>query len=306
MPSPTFTVCVSAPHHNVPASQQYLQPSLLGDDATTTELEARVDELDVDGWWARNKLIRNALQIQAKKQAQPTETTHLHNPYAGVPFAWQLTETVDAFLDRLPPATTDEDSVGPWIFICNPYIQRKSRAEGQSQNVRGSEDEAPEEEGANLPMFIEGGMDRLHLVTQFHNHLNQAIVAPTARTREINKAAADASMEILQLAHVLRVRAGKWMLFCNIHTVDEVWGIVAKATANNELGIAAKVATRREDDYRQERIVCVYTSDFANKADVERVATKLKQLGLVPARGKPLYYKPGQSSTRILSMPIPC
>lgn len=242
----------------------------------------------MDRWWARNKLIRNPLQIQARGEAKPA-LGHLHNPYAGVPFAWQLTEAVDTFLDRLPPAATDESSVGPWIFICNPYIQRKSKAEAQSQHVRGNEDEAPEEEGADLPTFIEGGTERLHMVTEFHNHMNQAIVMPTARTRELNKAAADASMQILQLAHALHVRAGKWMLFCSVNTVDEIWGTVAKATANNELGIAAKVATRRDDDYREERLICVYTADFADSADVERVAAKLKQLGLVPPRGKPLY-----------------
>ena len=86
------------------------------------------------------------------------------------------------------------------------------------------------------------------------------------------------------------------MLFCNPADMDEVWEVVAKATAKNELGIAAKVAPRLEvDDSRKERIVCVYTADFTDKKDVERILQKLRELRLVEPRGKQIYYKPGKS-----------
>lgn len=85
------------------------------------------------------------------------------------------------------------------------------------------------------------------------------------------------------------------MLFCTIFEVNEVWETIAKATANNELGIGAKVATKSNVDQRTERLICVYTADFSDKKDVTRVAERLKQLGLV--KNKPLYYKPGQSIT---------
>ena len=84
------------------------------------------------------------------------------------------------------------------------------------------------------------------------------------------------------------------MLFCEPRVVNEIWSIVAKATANNELGIAAKVSKRPDGDGRQARLVCVYTSDFADLKDVGRVIKRLKALDLVPSR-KPLYYKPGKS-----------
>lgn len=86
------------------------------------------------------------------------------------------------------------------------------------------------------------------------------------------------------------------MLFCPPDEVNEVWEIVAKATANNELGIAAKVAPKPEDeDPRNDRLICVYTTDFSDKADVGRVLQKLRELRLVEARGRPIYYKPGES-----------
>jgi GT2 family glycosyltransferase len=86
------------------------------------------------------------------------------------------------------------------------------------------------------------------------------------------------------------------MLFCSPGEVNEVWGIVARATANNELGIAAKVAPRPEnEDPRKDRLVCIYTPDFRDKEDIARVLQRLRELKLVEARGRPIYYKPGKS-----------
>lgn len=85
------------------------------------------------------------------------------------------------------------------------------------------------------------------------------------------------------------------MLFCPSAEVNEVWEIVAKATANNELGIAAKVAPRSPiEDPRKDRLICVYTADFKDLNDVGRVLRKLRELRLVEARGCPIYYKPGE------------
>jgi hypothetical protein len=85
------------------------------------------------------------------------------------------------------------------------------------------------------------------------------------------------------------------MIFCSEHNVNELWGLIAKATANNELGIAAKVAPRPMADGRRDRLICVYTADFKDIKDVKRVAEMLKQMGFIEAKGRPLYYKPGES-----------
>ena len=92
------------------------------------------------------------------------------------------------------------------------------------------------------------------------------------------------------------------MLFCQPREVNEVWATVAKATAANELGIAAKVAPKSADgDARRDRLICVYTADFKNKSDVGRVLQKLRELRLVEARGRPIYYKPGECPVSISS-----
>ncbi|KAK6854742.1 hypothetical protein PG995_009835 [Apiospora arundinis] len=263
-----------------------------GGEETVQELQERVDSFDVQAWWEQRQHVHSALRLQAVRQPQAVKA-HLHNPYAGYPYAWQLTETVDAFLERLPPATTDESpDECPWIFICNPFIERKPKSLAQNQLVLGSENEGPEEELTDIPRFIAGGTERLGMVTEFADFMKKSTKSKAAVTREVNKAGREATGDILDLALNLRVRCGKWMIFSPVHAVNDIWALVAKATANNELGIAAKVAPRSAVDQRTERLICVYTADFSDKADVQKVAAKLKQLGLVHPNGRPLYYKP--------------
>lgn len=97
------------------------------------------------------------------------------------------------------------------------------------------------------------------------------------------------------------------MLFCSATEVNQAWELVAKSTANNELGIAAKVAPRSQtEDPRKDRIICVYTADFKDKADVGRVLQKLRELRLVEARGRLIYYKPGESLARCIRRVANC
>ena len=84
-----------------------------------------------------------------------------------------------------------------------------------------------------------------------------------------------------------------------------MWELVARATANNELGIAAKVAPRPPfEDQTKDRIICVYTADFKDKADVGRVLQELRELKLVEAKGRLVYYKPGESHLQPLSRDV--
>ncbi|EGR48871.1 uncharacterized protein TRIREDRAFT_22168 [Trichoderma reesei QM6a] len=261
-----------------------------GDDETVSQLLRRVADFDVDEWAQQHRAHPGRPQRQIKLF---DEAARLHNPYAGISYAWQLTETVDDFLARLPPATTDRTPEVPWIYICNPWIPRVHKREGQAQFSKGNEDEAPEEEGSETAMVAQGGLERLHLLSKFIEGMQRSGQAPSVVEREISRQRKQATGDILKLAHLVKVRTGKWMLFCPTTEVNEVWEIVAKATANNELGIAAKVAPRSPlEDPRKDRLLCVYTADFTDMADVGRVLQKLRELKLVEARGRPIYYKP--------------
>lgn len=177
---------------------------------------------------------------------------------------------------------------------------------------KGNEDEGPEQDGSRLDVVIEGGMERLELLGNFVREVPKFGRPPSTTEREKNKERSQAVLDILHLAHVGKVRAGKvrrlfvttvypltsrrqWMLFCDVLEVNAVWDIVAKATANNELGIAAKVAPRLEqDDSRKDRLICVYTKDFMDKIDVGRVLQRLKELRLADGKSRKIYYKPGK------------
>ncbi|KAI1385252.1 DUF1917-domain-containing protein [Hypoxylon trugodes] len=262
-----------------------------GDDDVMIDLKARIKAFDVEAWWEQYQTLDTPLKIQARKK-EMEDMSHLHNPYAGMENAWQLTETIEEFVQRVPPATTDETPENPWIWVCNPYINRKRKSDSENQKIRGGEDEAPEEEGADLNSVVEGGMARLHFASDFINMCKSSGKNPNFISRECRKAGTDAAKDILDLAKAHHVRCGKWMLFCSVPTVNEVWETVAKATSNNELGIGAKVAPRSTVDNRTDRLICVYTADFSDTKDVRRVAEKLKQLGLIQANGRALYYKP--------------
>ncbi|EFQ31804.1 uncharacterized protein GLRG_06779 [Colletotrichum graminicola M1.001] len=173
-----------------------------GDEETVAGLETRVTSFNVAQWWKE----LNAVHINRRVKKEPLDSTKLHNPYAGVPYAWQLTETVDDFLARLPPGTTEHDDRLPWIFICNPYIDRKVKSEAQNQRSRGNEDEAPEEEGSRLDTLIEGGIERLNILLKFKQGISTTKKSMAAKMIEIGLEKKEAIQDILGLAHASQGR----------------------------------------------------------------------------------------------------
>lgn len=175
-----------------------------GEEDEVDRLNDRVRDFDVDSW------IREHGESAGRPLKQKHFTankSNLHNPYAGVPYAWQLTETVDNFLKRLPPSRTLQTPEVPWIFICNPYIRRVDKAESQAN--KGNEDEAPGEEGSQTHLSIEGGSEMLGLLSSFIDGMKQWGQPQVVQDREINQQRRQAVLDILRLAHVNKVRAGK-------------------------------------------------------------------------------------------------
>ena len=176
-----------------------------GDSNTVLGLQNRVRGFNIESFIQQ----QDTHSGRPKRQALPSDTSHLHNPYAGVSYAWQLNETVDHFLGRLPPDLTAQDETTPWIFICNPYILRVEKRLSDGQFSKGNEDEAPEEEGSRPSIISEGGLERLQLVTQFIEDSKKLMKAHPAIEREINKERKRAVDDILSLAHAAKVRTGK-------------------------------------------------------------------------------------------------
>jgi hypothetical protein len=80
-------------------------------------------------------------------------------------------------------------------------------------------------------------------------------------------------------------RCGKWMLFPRCGHAVPAWRIAAQAGQNGHIWLA-KIAPRAS---RGSHLICVYTPDFTDWADVETVVQRLDDLGLVE---RSVYYKP--------------
>jgi hypothetical protein len=200
-------------------------------------LQERIRAFDVEEWISQHR------ENPAWPQKQPSFTemaSHLHNPYAGVSYAWQLTEPLDEFLSRLPPATTDQTPGLPWIFICNPFIPRVPKDRSASQFNAGNEDEGPEQEGASLPILIEGGMERLELLNTFTQKVSSFGKPLSTVEKETQKEKAHASLDILQLAHAARIRAGK---------VRRLWKICPKYPFSIRTNKAPRSPCATVDDF---------------------------------------------------------
>lgn len=132
-------------------------------------------------WWNHHlpSLTEVAHRNISGQQVKPE--TELFNPYEGVPNARQLTETVEEFLQRLPPATTKASSSLPWIFISNPY--RKAPMFTQRADVLG---ECAPSENENREGFIERGQELLQDLRVFRNHIESQ--KQNASESAVNKA----------------------------------------------------------------------------------------------------------------------
>ncbi|KAK4156419.1 hypothetical protein C8A00DRAFT_30703 [Chaetomidium leptoderma] len=256
-----------------------------GDEETTSALEARVNDFDIVAWWNRhNTLTTHLHRASHNNKPVPTSTPapdgSLHNHYESQPGARQLSESIEHFLARLPPATTDWRPGLDWIWIANPHTPPPGP---------GSR--------ALVAQFRKGGEERLALFTECQNMATATAASGAsgggrslARLRkDVADGRREAVADLRDLAGVCNVVTGKWMLFPEPGNVNEVWAKVCQATANDELGTGAKVETRVES--AKERLICVYTRDFRDKDDVARVLNRMRELELVRPGGKQIYYK---------------
>jgi hypothetical protein len=79
------------------------------------------------------------------------------------------------------------------------------------------------------------------------------------------------------------VRSGKWLIFVDKKDVDEVWAKIKKVTEEGTLGDSSKVATAKPNPHATDpnkKVICVYTYDWTDEKDVQRVRKELGRLGI--------------------------
>lgn len=123
----------------------------IGDEDVKQDLEDRAQNFNPAEWWAKDEPSLTEMANSNMAKSTKKKDSILYNPYEGVFCARQLTETVDEFLVRLPPATTSTTATTQWIYIANPY--RKATWKSENNQVEFKE-EAPLEEDSNWSTFV--------------------------------------------------------------------------------------------------------------------------------------------------------
>ncbi|KAL8812179.1 MAG: hypothetical protein Q9223_000316 [Gallowayella weberi] len=256
--------------------------SFYGDADDRARLEAEAATFDPAPYWSHHPhllpVIAAANRAKLEAASSPTPPKPLYNPYEGSICGRQLNESVEDFLKRLPPLTTPSSSVYPWIFIANPHAKSRPTDRDQAGFMKAAE---------NLLQTFNEDKDGIER--------SMAGKQKGTITRKLTPLRKALENDLLALAKDKRFTSGKWMLFPLPEHVNRHWAIVAEATVNRELGIAAKVAPDEGKGDRVARIICVYTKDFSDMDDVKRVLERLIELGLVKKNqstaAEGIYYK---------------
>lgn len=77
--------------------------------------------------------------------------------------------------------------------------------------------------------------------------------------------------------------AGKWLVFADIKDIDAIWEKISDATEKGLLGGGSKVSTAKINSMakdRNQKVICVYTYDVYDVADLDRVRDELTKLGI--------------------------
>ncbi|KFZ07731.1 hypothetical protein V502_09798 [Pseudogymnoascus sp. VKM F-4520 (FW-2644)] len=131
-------------------------------------------------------------------QIPESPTLVLSDRFKGKWFGRQLAETVDEFLQRLPPAITEGSEELQWIWISNPYLPLPTTDEG-TENV------------SKLSILCSQGANMLNELENTMSHMKQKPPRQPAAmaSRDISIARDKTVMDILNLAVQMKVTSGK-------------------------------------------------------------------------------------------------
>lgn len=79
-----------------------------GDEATRSDLEEQAASFSVSEYWKSHVPSVTEIALSSLAASESFKSVKLYNYYEGLRSARQLSETVDEFLSRLPPATTPQ------------------------------------------------------------------------------------------------------------------------------------------------------------------------------------------------------
>ena len=145
--------------------------------------------------------------------ATESKSATLYNPYEGQFCGRQLGESVQEFLERLPPATSQASEILPWIFIANPFRKAPTSTQGDSSKGKLAA-EAPEDEDSDWAQFVVLGGKLLEELTSLKHEIEKkkAGQAKGTITKAVNVQKEMIVQKILGTAVDLHCTSGKVLL----------------------------------------------------------------------------------------------
>lgn len=133
-----------------------------------------------------------------------------YNPYEGCPSGRQLHESVEEFLERLPPATTPIGLHTPWIYIANPFRQRPGQDHDDLKTEMKFEKE-DEEEDQGIAAFVRKGGKILEALTRLRHDLEKEFPTKTKGviTKKIGPRREEMAQQLLNTAVECGLISGK-------------------------------------------------------------------------------------------------
>lgn len=89
---------------------------------------------------------------------------------------------------------------------------------------------------------------------------------------------------------------GKWLIFVPKTKINKIWKRIRNATQNGKLSFSSKCSTARSVKDKG-YVICVYTPDYRDMKDVNRVRKVLNHLGFI----RPLSYKTDEMTAKGIS-----
>jgi hypothetical protein len=116
---------------------------------------------------------------------------------------------VDEFLERLPPSTTTQSDIIPWIFIANPF--RKAPTSLSEHSKYELANEGPPDEESDWPRFVALGGNLLEEFTRIRNEIEKTEKgkAKAKITKAVNVRKEETVKELLDTAVKLHCTSGK-------------------------------------------------------------------------------------------------
>jgi hypothetical protein len=196
-------------------------------------------------------------------------------PGPGFRYYWDGSDDVslDDWLGQIRPSQCSSNDCA-WIQVAN------TNTSSPGYSDEGREDHGPEQRRYNKEAYTPA--------------LNKLTAMVQARKRIPAKEKQACVQSLLATAKSQNYTVGKWMLFVSPDAANEVWGTVARATANGTLGCSAKIGPAKGLGGDDGGVVCccVYVQDCTCHPEVQRVLRALQtDLGLTIKCGfKPDFY----------------